>query len=297
MHKKTFEDLKEIISAVTEGDYSSGKKLEQLLDKEKTPEEIADFVESLNLMTIKLEAREIALGNTISELKAKNSELNEAILKRNFFSTIFTSLFISVTFFIFLLFLVKDMAIKSDYSARVVEIIFFITTVIIIRKSKLPLSNFGVTLTGLKQSVTTVLPSTLLICGILVVLKYFLSLNNVQGFNGPIFVAANFNFLLILYIGIVLVQEFIARGVILTVIEHVIVGNNKKFWSILTASSLFALVHIQISFVFALISLGFGCYWGYLYLKERNLAGVSVSHFFIGSFAITLGFWDFLSRT
>jgi CAAX prenyl protease-like protein len=296
IEKKFFKNLEKIISAVTAGDYSSGKELERLLDKNRHSEEIVDFAESLNLMTIILEAKEMGLEKTISELRAKSNELEESIAKRQLFSTIFTSLFISVTIFIFFLFLIQGLSIKSDYSARVVEVIFFITTMIIVKRSALPLSSFGVTTKEAHQSISAMLPGTLIICGFLVVLKYYLIIHHIQGFDGPLIIVSNVNFLLFLYIGIVFIQEFLSRGVVQTVIEHVSIGENKKFWSIMTTSCLFGIVHMQISVVFALISLGLGVYWGFVYFKHRTLIGVSISHCFIGGFAYILGFWDALVK-
>lgn len=248
-------------------------------------------------MTVKLEAKEMALENTISELKIRNFELNESIKKRDLFSTVFSSLFIAISIYVFFLFLLMDIHSNFPYAPRVVELIFFTTSMIIVKKSKLSLSHFGITFKGYKKSILASLPVTFICCGLLVVFKYFLIQNNVKGLNGSLFIVTNFNYLLVLYIGIVFIQEFLARGVTQTIIADVMIGKNKNFWSILTTSCLFGLVHIELSFQFALICLGLGIYWGLLYFKHRNLAGVVISHFLIWSFAYLLGFWDYLLKT
>jgi hypothetical protein len=87
-----FVKLKKAIYAITTGDYSVGKEIEEFLDNEKYPKEVVDFTESLDLMTIKLEAREIALKNTITKLEKTNHCLTKSIKKREFISGFFAGI-------------------------------------------------------------------------------------------------------------------------------------------------------------------------------------------------------------
>lgn len=283
-----------IISAITHGDYSQGESLDKVLRDKNLSVDDEKFVESLGLMTVKLEVHEMTLKSTINDLRLKNSELVEQIETRELFSTLFVALFLSISLYIFLLFIANAMNFESDYAPRVVELIFFLMCFVIVKKSKFPLTFFGFTLHGAIQSIKYMLPSTIAICLMLIVAKYLCIKNGVNGLEGPLFHDQYFNLLLLLYVPVVVVQEFLAKGVVQTVIEHVLAGRRAKLWAIITAASLFGLVHIELSVTIAIASFLFAIYWGVIYFKSRTLIGVCISHFLIGNLAYLLGFWNYL---
>jgi len=185
---------------------------------------------------------------------------------------------------------------ESDYTPRLVELIFFITCFVIVKKSKFPLTFFGFTFHGAMKSIKYMLPSTITICIILIVVKFLCIKNGVNGLDGSLFDDQCFNMLLLLYLPVVVIQEFLAKGVVQTVIEHVLAGRRVKLWAIITAASLFGLVHIELSVIIAIASFLFGIYWGVIYIKSRTLVGVCISHFLIGNLAYLLGFWNYLLK-
>jgi len=294
MNTALLTELGRIISAITRGDYSQGKRIDSVLRGENLQEDDAVFVESIGLMTVKLEAHDLALKNTIDDLNSKNADLAESIKNRELFSTIFVGLFLSISFYIFVLFVAESLNFKSEYFPRFVELLFFATCFVIVKKSKLPLSFFGFTFHGAMKSIKYMFPSTMAICILLVVAKYACIQNGVKGLDGALFYEHYFNSLLLVYVPVVVMQEFLAKGVIQTIIEHVLAGRHAKFWSIVTAAALFGLVHIELSVEIAIASFLFGLYWGVLYVKSRTLVGVSISHLVIGNLAYLLGFWNYL---
>ena len=294
MNTTLLKKLGHIISAITNGDYSQGKSIDNVLRDKNLTDDDAQFIETLGLMTVKLEVKELALKNTISDLRVKNSELSELIESRELFSTLFVCLFLSVSLYIFLIFIASSMNYESDYAPRVVELIFSIMCFMIVKKSKFPLTFFGFTLRGAMESIKYMVPSTLTICLVLIVVKYLCIKNGVNGLEGPLFYDQYFNMFLLLYGPVVVVQEFLAKGVVQTVIEHVLSDRSAKLWSIITAASLFGLVHIELSVSLAIVSFVFGVYWGIIYIKSKTLVGVCISHFLIGNLAYLLGFWNYL---
>ncbi len=72
------------------------------------------------------------------------------------------------------------------------------------------------------------LPSTITICIILIVVKFLCIKNGVNGLDGSLFDDQCFNMLLLLYLPVVVIQEFLAKGVVQTVIEHVLAGRRVK---------------------------------------------------------------------
>ena len=294
MNTTLLNKLGRIILDITNGDYSQGESLDKVLRDEDLSVDDTNFVESLGFMTVKLEVKEMSLDTTISDLQSKNRDLVELNEKRELFSTIFVGLFLSISLYIFLLFVASAANYESEYAPRVVELIFFTTCFVIVRKSKFPLTFFGFTLHGAMKSIKAMLPGTIAICVALIVVKYLCKKNGVNGLDGPLFYDSDFNMTDLLYMPVVVVQEFLARGVAQTVIEHVLVGRRAKIWSIITAAILFGLVHIELSVAIAIGSFLFGIYWGFIYIKSRTLIGVCISHFLIGYLVYCLGFWNYL---
>lgn len=294
MNKNILNDLASFVSAVIRGDYSCGKDIRRLTQGAALQKDEAEFVESLELMSVKLEAREFALEETITELRASNAELLEAKRKNQLFSSIFVSLFLSIALYVFLIFLAERLDYHSEDSARIVEAIFLGVCILIIRKGGLPFSSLGVTLAGAARSIRLMLPGTMALCAGLMALKYLFFVSGIPGLDQEFIVMSNFDLLFVLYLPVAIFQEFLARGVIQTAIESVLDTRNATFWAIITASALFGLVHIQLSVGVALASFLCSIYWGSLYTRQKSLVGVSLSHFLIGDTAYVLGFWDYL---
>jgi len=294
MDKKLLEHLDAIVSAVTRGDYSRGKEIERMQESGLLREEDMRFLQSLGLMTVKLEAREFALEETIRDLKSKNATLIEEKRKSQLFSTIFVCLFLSVSLYVFLIFLARNLDYQVQDSARIVEAIFLGVCLVIIRKSGFSFSSLGVTFHGAADSIRLVLPSTLILCAALVALKGLLIISGAPGLDQSLFIPGNFDLMFALYLPVAIIQEFLARGVMQTAIASVLEERHSSLWAIITASALFGLVHIQLSVGVAFASFVFGMYWGHLYARRKCLAGVSLSHFLIGDTAYVLGLWDYL---
>jgi membrane protease YdiL (CAAX protease family) len=294
MDKELLKRLHGMVSAIIRGDYSRAQDIDHTISKAGGDHDEEQFLESLGMMAVKLEAREFELEKTIKNLKSRNAELLEEREKNKIFSTLFITLFLAIALYVFLIFLFRNLHLEFKDSARMVEVIFLVACIIIIRKSGFPFSYLGVTLKGAMASLRHMLPGTLIACVVLIGLKSLFLLTGFKGMENSLFITGNFNLELLLYIPIAALQEFLSRGVIQTAIKHVLKKRHATFWAILTASALFGLVHVQISVSLAVASFIFGLFWGYIYNKQNSLVGVSISHFLIGGLAYILGFWDFL---
>ena len=294
MDKGLLKQLDAIILSVIRGDYSQSVEMDRMQDSKKYTQEEIRFLQSLGFMSVKLEAREFVLEKTIEDLKSKNTDLLKEKKRNNLFSNIFVGLFLSISLYIFLIFLADKLNYESKNSARIVEAIFLMVSIFIIRKSGFSFSLLGVTLEGAVESIRRMLPGTLIICVALILLKVLFIMFWVKEMDNELFVMDNFDLLLAIYLPIAALQEFLARGVIQTAIESVLDKPYATFQAILTASALFGLVHIQLSVGIAFASFVCSLYWGYLYAQKRCLVGVSISHFMIGGLAYVLGFWDYL---
>ncbi len=294
MDKGLLRQLDAIISSVIRGDYSQSVEMDRMQDSEAYTQEEVRLLKSLGYMSVKLEAREFVLEETIKGLQSRNAELLEEKKRNNLFSKIFVSLFLSVSLYIFLVILAAKLNYENKHSARVVEAIFLMVSIFIIRNSGFSFSFLGVTLEGAAESIRRMLPGTLAACGALILLKFFIAIFWAKEIGDTLFVMDNFDLILLAYLPVAAIQEFISRGVIQTAIESVLDKPYANFQAILTASALFGLVHIQLSVELAFASFVCSLYWGYLYIQKKCLIGVIISHFMIGGLAYVLGFWDYL---
>jgi len=293
---KILKQLEQVISSITKGDYSVGKQIEQFIDEKKYSKEVAEFAESLNLMSLKLEAREQALENIIETLKEKNVELSDSIKKREFISSFFSVLLLIITSFIFFANIIQRIPSINIFFFRAIEIVFILFSIFVVKKSKLPLKNFGLQLKGGLKAIKESLVFSAIVIAIMFFLKLLLRDNNVAEFQGDWFIYSFLSFEGIIYLPICFIQEFLARGIAQTSIEFGIEHKHKNIIAVLIASCIFGAIHITTSFEFALISVILSCCWGYLYSRHRTLVGVTVSHYLIGIFAWTLNFWDYLTQ-
>lgn len=294
MDKDLLRRLDAIISSVIQGDYSQSVEMDRMQDSDAYTQEEVRLLKSLGYMSVKLEAREFVLEETIKGLQSRNAELLEEKKRNNLFSKIFVSLFLSVSLYIFLVILAAKLNYESKDSARIVEVIFLMVSVFIIRKSGFSFSFLGVTLKGAVESIRRMLPGTLAACGALILFKILIVMFWAEEVGDELFVMDNFDLTLLAYLPVAIIQEFISRGVIQTSIESVLDKPYNTIEAILTASALFGLVHIQLSVELAFASFVCSLYWGYLYIQKRCLVGVSISHFMIGGLAYVLGLWDYL---
>ena len=91
------------------------------------------------------------------------------------------------------------------------------------------------------------------------------------------------------YVALVPVQEFIARGVLQSSLERLMSGwKHPILWSVVLSSSLFAASHAHISPLFPPITLVAGLLWGAMYARSGSLLGPCVSHVIIGVFGLEI---------
>ena len=86
-------------------------------------------------------------------------------------------------------------------------------------------------------------------------------------------------------------QELVARGALQGSLQHLLTGRHVTARAIFISSILFMATHLHLGIGYAVATLLPSFFWGFLFARERNLAGVSVSHVLIGWYALyVLGF-------
>ncbi len=99
--------------------------------------------------------------------------------------------------------------------------------------------------------------------------------------------ANGFNpWLALAYVVFVPFQELIYRGGVQGSLAHFLTGRWRDWMAIVGANIIFSAAHLYVSPGLAVVAFAAGLFWGWLYARQRGLAGVSVSH-------MLLGFWAF----
>ncbi len=90
---------------------------------------------------------------------------------------------------------------------------------------------------------------------------------------------------LAVYIALVPIQEFIARGCLQGCLYNFFTSSNRALLSIVTSNLLFGLFHGFKTLSFSLAACLIGLFWGWIYYKQKTLVGPIVSHALVGIWA------------
>lgn len=292
--------LTEHANEIFSGSYANVDQIFRLTDKEKSSPEIAELAEAIGLISVKVEAREFALEQTIEELYRHQAYLEKSNQIRLHLTSIFINIVLLITVYTFVLgFLNSNLTIVSEmmpqirkWASRIIELSALLLVIRMIVMSKLPLQSFGLTLANWKKAVVESLLVTGVVISFLVAVKTAVNIYFPSCFaEKQLFELTYFDFSYLTYILVAPLQEFIARGTVQGTLQHLFVGKYNNFMAILVTSFLFGSLHVYSSINFAIAALLTGLLWGWMYNRHRSLIGVSLSHFFIGNAAGLMGYW------
>ena len=80
------------------------------------------------------------------------------------------------------------------------------------------------------------------------------------------------------------VQELIVRSALQSSLHRFLTGKRNTLEAVMIAALLFAMMHLHISFLFALLAFIPGAFWGWLFARRRHVLGVTLSHIAVGGY-------------
>lgn len=219
-------------------------------------------------------------------------------------------LFIFLTAFVYALKFFEQYGSYSTVTQIIISLFiisFGIFGIVLIKYSHYPLEFYGLTMKNWKKNTFEAILFTLPLLFGMVVFKWML-IKTVPGFSklslfeshqpSHSFLYKAFDHLfgkpqkdmhiqalLIFYIALVPVQEFIARGCLQSAFRNFFSSPYRVFWSIFTSNLLFGLFHGMKSFTFAFSAFCFGLFWGWMYEHQKAIIGPIISHALIGIWA------------
>lgn len=163
-------------------------------------------------------------------------------------------------------------------------LVLFVPSAFVMLRMRIPVSEMGITTKGLKRSLIEGAIAGVLLIGLAlaaaqILAGYGLVPGKPQPFDLTGAVAYFFHSLL---------QELVARGFVQTSFQRFL-NDQKGFRSILLASILFGLFHLQFGITGVGVTILSSWIFGALYLRHRNLAGVTLLHFLSGVAAFNTG--------
>jgi membrane protease YdiL (CAAX protease family) len=286
------------------GSYDDVDQIFKLTDNTTNAAEVADLAEAFGMMSVKVEAREFALQQTIEKLKEKTVELRESLRMRQVASSLLLWFAISMSLYIFIMALFNEpelmgaaMPSLTSWFGNVFIGSQLIMMTILIRKSGFPLSEYGITLRNAGKSFTEGLIITVVVIAAMVGLKIWM-IHTGRAFTGKPFIVTDDvkTTLFWAYFISAPIQEFIMRGVLQSSAERILMGRGRKFWAVLAISLIFGSLHTFYSFPFAVMTFAAGLLWGWMYMRHRTLVGVSLCHLLLGQAVFLLGFLELLVK-
>jgi len=158
--------------------------------------------------------------------------------------------------------------------------LFAVPCLIIIRVMKIPPADLGLTTVGLRRS----LIESLIVCGVITVpvAVYFLGFHT-GPLNDEMGVTVDALFVLQYLINVVL-QEIGSRGLIQGLFQRFL-DDRTGHRSVFLTSTIFASLHLTFGLDAVVVTFFASFLFGYIYLRQKNLLGVIVIHYWLGMLA------------
>ena len=246
------------------------------------------------------------LRNANERITASIIEKFELIKAHNQISQVLVHVFILITVYVYIFKALTSYTLSDIWAASFSSLLiagFALSSVAIVHFNGYPLKFYGLTLDNFWKNVGEGILFSIPLLIIITIGKWVL-ITKVDAFKDlPLFAIKGelqaFHFglapdqvklmvLFSLYLLLIPLQEFMARGLLQSCFRNFFQGPSRVLLAIVTANLLFGLFHSEKTFTFALAAFCFGMLWGALFEKQRSIVGCTVSHAFIAIVAFSI---------
>jgi CRP-like cAMP-binding protein len=162
-------------------------------------------------------------------------------------------------------------------------LVILLPTSVVIWRMKIPLKDLGVTTVGIKKSLIEGCLFSVIALVVAFSIAWLLAALDMRvGTPVPAEWGATTG-----YFFHSVLQELVARGLLQSSFQRFL-DDRRGIRSVVLASLLFGVFHIHFGLLAVMATIISGLLFGFVYLRHRNLAGVTVLHFFVGGAA----FWS-----
>lgn len=209
--------------------------------------------------------------------------------QKNLFGFLFICIVFIMTisnFVTYLVFTKHDINIYSPKFSWSYMLLIIAPIIFVVLKLRLSLSSIGLAFINKRKTIIDCIVVSSI--GVSIILYLSSIIDNKLGldlhpfhFYYPYWI--NFSYLLQ-----AIIQEFVGRGIMVGAL--IIFWNNlHRYYAVMIASFIFAMLHIQFGFSAVFITLIFSFLMGFLYLRHRNIYGISIIHGILGLLCFGIG--------
>jgi len=173
-------------------------------------------------------------------------------------------------------------------------VIFASALFVVLWRSGFPMKMYGLHLEHAGHYAWQAVLWTSPLLVLIVLVKWWLLQTNPEMAGQPLFeggdkLRESFTFTVVSIIGysvLAPVQEFITRSGIQSALAVHLAGKHAKINAYLIACLMFSFSHIHLAPIMVLMVTPLGLFWGWIFMRQQSLVGVSVSHILVGVFAL-----------
>lgn len=165
---------------------------------------------------------------------------------------------------------------NMTYGVEIIAVIMFILTQ---TRTGMKREDLGLTFKNFKPAMCRAAAVSAVLIAAMIALKRFLKPTE------PLFDWSRYHYL---YPLTSVVQEFLARGFLLSTMVNIYDAGHKNHVAVIVSSLLFTTLHLYYGFTFMAGAGLLSALLGYMYLKDRNIWGVSLVHFVFGAMGAVL---------
>ena len=285
--------LAEAGQEVIRGNYRAATHIFDVARKGNCPKEVEDLAEVLEVVTVKVHAREQALEKALRELRRKTADLEKAAQLRAEFSKLFIGAIFTLCCYTMLVTFLRDVRhvdmTPLSWATHLVNLgIFGMLGGCMgwfLHHHRYPMSTFGLTWKNWRKSLAESLLVCIPVLGLLIMIKALLVHVDPAYRGQPLIVPTLGSFpwqTFVLYVLVCFCQELSTRGFLQTCMERVLGGKRRSSVAILLGAVNFGVFHLHYSFQLSILAFLGALLFGGLYIRHRTIVGIVVAHYILG---------------
>ena len=176
----------------------------------------------------------------------------------------------------------SDSSLRFWYS-RVMEVCALVIMVALVRRTGMTFADMGVQWKGIGRAIG----ESVLITGFIMAVMYLGRWRSAAAGAVPADIVdfGRLGWTNATYLLVAPMQEWLARGMFQAVVERLLPFRRAGVAAVAIVSLVFAMFHLHISMALSQAALATSVLWGWMFLRHRNLAGISLSHFLLGTWS------------
>lgn len=226
---------------------------------------------------------------SLDNLRNTNRNYAQSLRAQIDFGLVFIATIVILGFGEFMNLMARDYGVNSHTMAYSYTYLFllFLPVFFVTYKMKYPPEVWGVTWKNFTRSAWQGILISLGVISTIIAgyLFYDFEFTEAKPLSQAIYPKKPLEIFTLLYFVHSYIQEFMARGVLQSSLQRFL-NDSRGLKTILITAVLFAVFHLSRGLVAGMVAFMGSLFFGYIYLKQKNLIGVTIVHYIVGIFVI-----------